>query len=122
MARAGAKREVLRAIARHDGEWYWYQVDRAVSGCGSDCVGPFFDEIQELAATPDILSLGMLADALRRRLHDTRVTFLRVAAVPFDAVHTILPAAAREVRLTGTPASLDAGVASVEAARAIPGR
>ena len=37
------------------------------------------EEIHELAATPDILSLGMLADTLRRRLHDTRVTFLRVA-------------------------------------------
>ena len=34
--------------------------------------------------TPDILPLGMLADALRRRLHGTRVTFLRVAACAFD--------------------------------------
>ena len=42
------------------------------------------DEIRELAATPDILSLGMLADTLRRRLHDTRVTFLRVAEVAFE--------------------------------------
>ncbi len=38
----------------------------------------------ELAATPDILSLGMLADTLRRRLHGTRVTFLRVADVAFE--------------------------------------
>ena len=37
------------------------------------------DEIRELAATPDILSLGMLADVLRRRLHGSRATFLRVA-------------------------------------------
>jgi len=41
---------VLRAIAAHDGEWYWYQVDRAISGRGPDCIGPFFAEIQELAA------------------------------------------------------------------------
>ena len=42
------------------------------------------EEILELATTPDILSLGMLADTLRRRLHDTRVTFLRVAEFAFD--------------------------------------
>jgi aminodeoxyfutalosine synthase len=78
-------------------------------------------EIRELAATPDILSLGMLADALRRRLHGTRVTFLRVVAVPFDGVEAGLPAAAREVRLTGSPPSQDAAVASVEAVKAISG-
>lgn len=50
MARAAAKGEVLQAIAGHDGEWYWYQVDRAVSGRGPDCIGPFFAEIRELAA------------------------------------------------------------------------
>jgi len=50
MARAAAKREVLRAIAGHDGEWYWYQVDRAVSNGPSGCVGPFLAEIDELAA------------------------------------------------------------------------
>jgi hypothetical protein len=41
---------VLRVIARHDGEWYWYQVDCAVSGRGPDCIGPFTAEIDELAA------------------------------------------------------------------------
>ena len=50
MARAAAKREVLRVIARHDGEWYWYQVDRALSGRSPDCIGPFVAEINELAA------------------------------------------------------------------------
>ena len=50
MARATAKREVLRAIAEHDGEWYWYQVDRAISSRSSECVGPFAAEIDELAA------------------------------------------------------------------------
>lgn len=50
MARAAAKREVLLAIARHNGGWYWYQVDRAVSGRGPDCIGQFAAEIDELAA------------------------------------------------------------------------
>ena len=43
------------------------------------------DDIHHLAATPDILSIGMLADALRRRLHDTRTTFLRVAECALEA-------------------------------------
>ncbi len=50
MARAAAKREVLRVIARYDGEWYWYQVNRALSGRSPDCIGPFVAEINELAA------------------------------------------------------------------------
>ena len=40
--------------------------------------------VEELAASPDILPAGMLADALKRRLHGTRVTYLRVAICPFD--------------------------------------
>ena len=44
------------------------------------------DEIAQLVATPDILPLGMLADALRRRLHGTRVTYLRVAVCAFERV------------------------------------
>jgi len=49
VARAEAKREILRAIAAHDGEWYWYQLDRAISNGPSGCIGPFLDEINELA-------------------------------------------------------------------------
>ena len=37
------------------------------------------EQVRELAGTPDILPLGMLADTLRKRLHGSRVTFLRVA-------------------------------------------
>jgi aminodeoxyfutalosine synthase len=79
-------------------------------------------EIAELARTPDILSLGMLADALRRRLHGTRVTYLRVASCAFDEPFTdkVLPVA-REVRLTGTPESLKIAVTAVTQAKAIAG-
>lgn len=73
-------------------------------------------EIRELADTPDILSLGMLADTLRRQMHGARATFLRVADVPFDSGEMSVPTAAREVRLTGAPADLDAALASVERA------
>jgi hypothetical protein len=79
-------------------------------------------EIGQLAATPDILPLGMLADGLRRRLHDTRVTYLRVATCAFDEsfAEKVLPVS-REVRLTGTPDSLELAVTAVTAARAVAG-
>jgi len=80
------------------------------------------EEIRELADTPDILALGMLADALRRRVHQTRVTFLRVAESPFEkAFADGVPAAARELRLTGAPDDLATGVRAVERARAAAG-
>jgi len=80
------------------------------------------DEIRELARTPDILPLGMLADALRRRLHGTRATFVRVAACAFDqSIADAVPPAARELRLTGSPESLDAAVAAVQAAKSVAG-
>jgi hypothetical protein len=50
MVRAEVKKEILRLVARHDGEWYWYQVDLALSGTRPDCVGPFKAEIDELIA------------------------------------------------------------------------
>jgi hypothetical protein len=50
MGRAVARREILKTIAAHDGEYYWYQLDRAISGRHPDCIGPFRAEILELAA------------------------------------------------------------------------
>ena len=80
------------------------------------------DQIRELARTPDILPLGMLADALRRRLHGTRATFVRVAECAFDqSIADAVPPAARELRLTGSPESLDAAVSAVQAARSVAG-
>jgi aminodeoxyfutalosine synthase len=76
------------------------------------------NEIRELTTTTDILSLGMLADTLRRRLHDTRVTFLRVAEVAFDRAGAAnVPAAAREVRITGSPVDIGHAVAAIENVR-----
>jgi aminodeoxyfutalosine synthase len=79
-------------------------------------------EIRELAETPDILSIGMLADTVRRRLHDSRVTFLRVAEVALDRATTAsVPASAREIRLTGSPEGLDDAVEMVEIVRTASG-
>lgn len=79
-------------------------------------------EIAALATTPDILPLGMAADALRRRLHGAQVTYLRVAACAFDQSFSeaVLPAA-REVRITGRPETLQIAVAAVTQAKAVAG-
>jgi hypothetical protein len=86
---------------------------------GGDRLSPA--EIRELATTPDILSLGMLADTVRRRMHSGRATFLRVADVPYDSAEISIAPAAREVRITGVPADLDAAVVSVEKAKRAAG-
>ena len=79
-------------------------------------------EIAELAAVPDILPLGMLADALRRRLRGATVTYLRVASCAFDQSFTdCIPPAAREVRITGAPPTLDVALAAVRSAKAVAG-
>ena len=73
------------------------------------------DEIRHLATTPDILSIGMLADVLRRRMHETRTTFLRVAECALDAP-ALDPAhvKAQEIRITGSPAQLADAMRAVE--------
>jgi len=79
-------------------------------------------ELSELAATPDILALGMLADTVRRSLHGSRITYVRVALCPFDESFTdAVPLAAREIRITGVPGTLDVAVTAVETARAVAG-
>src|ERR1044072_5476424 len=73
------------------------------------------DDIRNLATTPDILSIGMLADVLRRRLHDSRTTFLRVAECALDAP-ALEPAQvkAQKIRITGSPSKLADAVRAVE--------
>ena len=81
------------------------------------------DDITQLSTTPDILPLGMLADALRRRLHGTKVTYLRVAACAFDkSFADAVPPTAREIRITGAPATLGIALAAVESAKAVAGQ
>jgi aminodeoxyfutalosine synthase len=80
------------------------------------------DDLMQLAASPDILQLGMLADTVRRRLHGAQVTYVRVALCPFDkSVTDAVPLAAREVRVTGSPDSLEVATTAVETARAVAG-
>ena len=78
------------------------------------------EDLAHLAATPDILPLGMMADTVRRSLHGSRVTYLRVALCPFDKPFTdAVTPAAREIRITGEPGTLDIALSAVETARAV---
>ncbi len=79
-------------------------------------------EIEELAASPDILAIGMAADDVRRRVLGRNVTFARVACCPFDKpLAEAVPVAAREVRLTGAPESLEVALTAVRSAKAVAG-
>ncbi len=80
------------------------------------------DEIRELSVSPDILAVGMLADALRRRLHGSRLTYLRVAACGWDrSLGDGVPPSAREIRITGVPDSLETAVNAVRGAKEVAG-
>ena len=79
-------------------------------------------DLAHLEASADLLSLGMLADAVRRRIHGTQVTYVRVAACGFgESFAEAVPPAAREVRLSGTPDTLLAATAALERARGVAG-
>jgi hypothetical protein len=71
-------------------------------------------EISALAASHDIISIGMEADAVRREKHGNRTTFLRVATVDAAPGGPLeWPAAAGEVRIVGVPTTPAAAVARV---------
>lgn len=80
-------------------------------------------DIKSLESGRDIIALGMLADAVRRRLHGTAVTYVRVfdLSLSGDIRLKTVPSAAGEVRIWGTSATLDAAVAAVIAARDLAG-
>jgi aminodeoxyfutalosine synthase len=71
-------------------------------------------DLASLAQSHDIISIGVLADDLRRTRHGTRTTFVRVANVTADvgaaAPH---PATAGEIRIVGVPGSRAAAVERV---------
>src|SRR5262245_39035073 len=71
-------------------------------------------ELSGLAASHDIINIGIVADEVRRAKHGTRATFLRVADVAAEAAaDAIWPKAAGEVRIVGAPASRAAAVERV---------
>jgi aminodeoxyfutalosine synthase len=67
-------------------------------------------DAEALAASADILTLGMLADEARRRRHGARTSYVRVAEVslPQQGDAPIIPAAAGEIRVTADAATVEA--------------
>lgn len=77
---------------------------------------PSLDETRALWSATDPVSLGMLADEIRRRRHGDRVTYVRVMRLEAaDDLPAVLPAAAGEIRLAGRPVSLEDALALVRA-------
>ena len=81
------------------------------------------DDAALVAASHDLITIGTMADDVRRRLHGPRTTFGRVFEMHVDAVPASLPpgVSAGEFRLVGRPASLDAACAAVRQARTLAG-
>jgi aminodeoxyfutalosine synthase len=71
-------------------------------------------DAQLVLDTKDLISVGVLGDDERRRMHGTRTTFCRVFEVHVDAVPGALPAdiSAGEIRIVGIPDSIDLAVAA----------
>ena len=79
-------------------------------------------DLTSLANSHDIISIGVLADEVRRRLHGMRTTFVRVATVSADVgAPPGHPPAAGELRIVGVPASGSAAVARVREVSAAAG-
>ena len=83
-------------------------------------------DVAALAATTDILTLGMLADDARRRRHGAETTYVRVAELDVPAAGTapVIPPAAREVRVRAAASTLESHLPAlhgvVQAAGEIP--
>jgi aminodeoxyfutalosine synthase len=91
-----------------------------------DAGEPLSDQdIAALGSSRDIITLGMLATTVRRRLHGNDVTYVRVADLNLgpatELVPNTVPDAAGEVRIFRTPKTLDAAVAIVEKASDLAG-
>jgi aminodeoxyfutalosine synthase len=79
----------------------------------ASCMTVTDSELTALASTHYIIHLGMAADDVRRRHHELRTTFVRVADVPAIGSPPSLPPAAGEIRITGVPPGRAAAVARV---------
>ena len=72
-------------------------------------------ELASLAASHDIISLGMLADEARRARHGARTTFVRVADVSSQpGAPSASPPGAGEIRIVGSPTSRVAAIERVK--------
>src|SRR5438552_5691985 len=82
-------------------------------------------DLSSLAASHDIISIGMQADTVRREKHGNRTTFVRVAVVDAaPGAPLAWSSGAGEVRIAGVPANRAAALARVRevaaAAKGVP--
>ena len=80
-------------------------------------------EAQELAKSKNLITIGVKADEVRRRLHGARTTFVRVFEIHVDAPVATLPPRtfAGEFRISGSPKSLQAAAEAVRRAKLLAG-
>lgn len=78
-------------------------------------------DVRALAALTDIISVGALADDVRRARHGAATTFVRVHVLDLGTptAWSAPPPGAREVRLAGVPASAATAAEAVQRAKAI---
>ena len=87
-----------------------------------DAGEPLSDQdVATLGSSRDIITLGMLASTVRRRLRGNEVTYVRVADLKVSAAPASVPDTAGEVRIFQTPQTLDAAIAVVDKARDVAG-
>src|SRR5262245_15724413 len=71
-------------------------------------------DLDALAASHDIIQLGVLADEVRRRHHGLKTTFVRVAILGVESGAPVeVPPSAGEIRISGIPRSVSSAVARV---------
>jgi hypothetical protein len=72
----------------------------------------------EILETPDLISVGIAGDEVRRRMHGSRTTFVRVLEMHVEApLQTMPPGSfAGELRIVGVPRSLAAARTAVHGA------
>jgi aminodeoxyfutalosine synthase len=80
-------------------------------------------DARAILETRDLIAVGMMADDVRRRMHGSRTTFVRVLEVHVDAPPASLPArvSAGELRIVGAPQTIEAAISAVKAATALAG-
>ena len=81
------------------------------------------EDVALILDSHDLAAIGMVSDEVRRQLHGTETTFVRVFEAHVDAPPAALPGAvtAGEFRIVGTPDSIDAACRTVRDMRALAG-
>jgi aminodeoxyfutalosine synthase len=85
------------------------------------------EDVGSLRTTRDIIMLGMLASIVRRKLHGTEVTYVRVADLAAGGVFAedsggpLPTSSAGEIRMFDTPETLEECLKVVEDTRAVAG-